>query len=716
MRRIIVFLPIFSLALGLAIVLPAGEPESTPPPAPAPKAAMPFLDMLPADSAMAALNFKDIKKFIADMRTLLSRVPSLEIRDELGREFLSIMLASYEWRELFPIISLEEFENSGLAAGSYANIPMLPPPTKTKGVNEKGEEVEIEVSAAFPLDIHFYRPEKLEPLKAILDKCLKQTTESNRYGGWTAPGEKKKEEDKGGITTVMHEGVEIQIAKDKSGQSFIILMYLNGTAVYVDGWSNERIATCEALFKNIIDASKGKARSLADDEEFQAGMAKLDPADNFVVWARVDPMISFFVTASSGRGPGGPSAQEDTSFEKLRELSTFGGMGFHGEGDMFKGSLAMKLPNDKIKGLFGADAWSMARCVPEEGLSILGAVDLDLNQTGKLIIEYFSSFGPEIKKGLDEILANVEAITEKDTEKELLPLFGRKVFFAMYGMSSRDMPQFLAGIELKGEEVIELGKQALEKMMKGEYTLQLEAYKGFEYHILGIEGAEFYIMHHEDMLLFTMNKPIIQRAINCLRGKGAAFSDDEELAKDFQGSCIVGYFDGPTLLSAFKAGMGPRRASRMSEELILDVFRRARGVAKVDDFGLTGKAWMKLGPEIKFSKEQKNAIRARTSEAAVIASLRTLSSTQEQYYSRFGKYGTLTQLSTEQYIDPVLGSGIKSGYIFRVRVGQDAWSCIAVPATPGVTGMRGFFVDQTGVLRYTPNGTPPTPVSPALDY
>ena len=104
-------------------------------------------------------------------------------------------------------------------------------------------------------------------------------------------------------------------------------------------------------------------------------------------------------------------------------------------------------------------------------------------------------------------------------------------------------------------------------------------------------------------------------------------------------------------------------------------------------------------------------------EAAIIASLRTLSSTQEQYHSRFGAYGSLTNLGGEDYIDPVLAGGSKSGYDITLTPGDDTWSAVAVPSDPGTTGDRGFWVDQTGVIRFTADGgtTTPTASSPALD-
>ena len=61
----------------------------------------------------------------------------------------------------------------------------------------------------------------------------------------------------------------------------------------------------------------------------------------------------------------------------------------------------------------------------------------------------------------------------------------------------------------------------------------------------------------------------------------------------------------------------------------------------------------------------------RGHEASVIASIRTLSSVQEQYRSRFQTYGSLANLSASSYIDSVLGSGNKSGYNFTITASVD---------------------------------------------
>ena len=95
--------------------------------------------------------------------------------------------------------------------------------------------------------------------------------------------------------------------------------------------------------------------------------------------------------------------------------------------------------------------------------------------------------------------------------------------------------------------------------------------------------------------------------------------------------------------------------------------------------------------------------RAVSNESSAVSSLRAVSSVQEQYRSRFGVFSsTLTDLSTQGFIDSQLGSGTKSGYNFEnfVASGSLGFSLEANPQTPGMTGNRFFFVDESGVIRF----------------
>ncbi|MBN1419109.1 MAG: prepilin-type N-terminal cleavage/methylation domain-containing protein [Planctomycetes bacterium] len=93
-------------------------------------------------------------------------------------------------------------------------------------------------------------------------------------------------------------------------------------------------------------------------------------------------------------------------------------------------------------------------------------------------------------------------------------------------------------------------------------------------------------------------------------------------------------------------------------------------------------------------------------EASAISSLRTLCTVNEQYRTRYQAYGgSLANLNAAGYIDSVLSGGAKSGYTFTyASTSANTWTCNANPTTAGTTGDRGFFADQTGVIRFVASG------------
>ena len=131
-------------------------------------------------------------------------------------------------------------------------------------------------------------------------------------------------------------------------------------------------------------------------------------------------------------------------------------------------------------------------------------------------------------------------------------------------------------------------------------------------------------------------------------------------------------------------------------------------------------------------------IRSRMSgnEAGAIAALRTITSAETQFQTsgfadadadNVGDYGPLngaTSLAnpaagTSPFIDEVLATGTKSGYAFVVTIdnasdGDEAYTCTARPVTYGRTGVRGFFLDESGVIRFETANVAPTVDSPPL--
>ena len=117
-----------------------------------------------------------------------------------------------------------------------------------------------------------------------------------------------------------------------------------------------------------------------------------------------------------------------------------------------------------------------------------------------------------------------------------------------------------------------------------------------------------------------------------------------------------------------------------------------------------------------------NMLRARVNanESAAIASVRTLVSALESFRANQTPLTYPPDLLTlsganPPYIDTVLSSGAKQGYNFTyTRAGANTYTLAGAPQNANVTGVRGFFCDQTGVIRVDPTGNA-TAASPPLD-
>ena len=122
-----------------------------------------------------------------------------------------------------------------------------------------------------------------------------------------------------------------------------------------------------------------------------------------------------------------------------------------------------------------------------------------------------------------------------------------------------------------------------------------------------------------------------------------------------------------------------------------------------------------------------NLLRARISanESSAVGSVRTITTVNTQYFSTYGigYAAALANLASPAgvcptppsaaqacLIDPVLSAGAKSGYNFKtagnspVGVVLNGFETSANPGTVGVSGTRSFCSDQSGVIRYDPNG------------
>ena len=118
-----------------------------------------------------------------------------------------------------------------------------------------------------------------------------------------------------------------------------------------------------------------------------------------------------------------------------------------------------------------------------------------------------------------------------------------------------------------------------------------------------------------------------------------------------------------------------------------------------------------------------NLLRARlaANESAAIAALKTVASAAHTFRAANPSYptslGDLFTGLTPPYIDSVLAGGAKQGYrtSHGGTAGDSGFEATAVPVTVGTTGNRGFFVDTSGVIRFTTDGSAPDNTASPLE-
>ena len=112
-----------------------------------------------------------------------------------------------------------------------------------------------------------------------------------------------------------------------------------------------------------------------------------------------------------------------------------------------------------------------------------------------------------------------------------------------------------------------------------------------------------------------------------------------------------------------------------------------------------------------------NLLRSRmaANEASAVGSLRTINTACVTYsttYPTVGYPASLTALgpatgatsASADLVDSVLSAGTKSGYTFAFSQNSTntpayGYTVAANPASRGTTGQRGFYTDQSGVIR-----------------
>lgn len=106
-------------------------------------------------------------------------------------------------------------------------------------------------------------------------------------------------------------------------------------------------------------------------------------------------------------------------------------------------------------------------------------------------------------------------------------------------------------------------------------------------------------------------------------------------------------------------------------------------------------------------------IRMNSHEKVTIASLRTAYDAQLMHSNKFQRFGQFSELIVEEYLDNSFSDGEKSGYTYTITSAtMSGFEIVAVPTAVGVTGLRGFFIDETGVIRFDDSGGAPGRNSP----
>jgi len=103
--------------------------------------------------------------------------------------------------------------------------------------------------------------------------------------------------------------------------------------------------------------------------------------------------------------------------------------------------------------------------------------------------------------------------------------------------------------------------------------------------------------------------------------------------------------------------------------------------------------------------------RMRTNESLAVRDLQHIATSANVYNTANGRFpSNLAALAndTPPYIDSILGSGEKAGYRFALTGETNAFTATTMPETYNITGERSYFVDQTGVVRWTDQEATPT--------
>lgn len=113
--------------------------------------------------------------------------------------------------------------------------------------------------------------------------------------------------------------------------------------------------------------------------------------------------------------------------------------------------------------------------------------------------------------------------------------------------------------------------------------------------------------------------------------------------------------------------------------------------------------------------------RKRRNEAVAIGQLKEWAGAQRAFCDEdrekdgAADFGTLDELRAADLLEATHAGPLRSGYSFSLTLGPGRadWSATAAPVATGITGVRCFFIDSTGVVRWA-EGAAAGPRSPTL--
>jgi len=113
--------------------------------------------------------------------------------------------------------------------------------------------------------------------------------------------------------------------------------------------------------------------------------------------------------------------------------------------------------------------------------------------------------------------------------------------------------------------------------------------------------------------------------------------------------------------------------------------------------------------------------RKYASEAAAVGDLRAIHAAEEIFRTRdleadgLRDYGTLDELVDARLLTEGFRTrSHRGGYRFEAEASEFHYSVVARPTVPGTSGDKVYYLDETGVIRFTADGTRPDASSPPI--